>query len=337
MGAEDTLALAIGRIRSLSLPEKLALAETLDSPNEFSRLSLGDAEKIIRRRTRIRVWEPETWLGEARHDQKGLTRGDFKCTFYWDRDFPPLLREIHDPPFLLFYRGRLPRGDSPALAVVGTRYPSGCGLKAAFGFALDVGRRGVAVVSGLARGIDCSAHRGNTAGGGRSVAVLGCGIDRIYPASSVGAAREMLTHGGCIISEYGTGISPLKYHFPERNRIISGLSRAVVVVEAPQRSGALITADFALEQGRDLYIHGSCLEGSRSAGCRRLAFEGAPAVYRGDDILEAWGLPTCSADGESKPDETRGTPANSKPGSIDLLEKEIQGELVSFSGEFFEK
>ena len=328
MAISRTLALAINRIRSISAFEKMRLAATLHSPRDLLGLSLGDLECIIRRRTRIRTWEPRVWVKQAEHDEKSLTVGDFKCTFYFGRDYPPLLREIHDPPYLLFYRGTLPGQDAPALAVVGTRYPTGRGKKAAFGLGLDAGFAGISVVSGLARGIDSAAHEGNSAGGGKSVAVLGCGIDRIYPDSSTAVARRMLEAGGCVFSEHGTGILPLKYNFPERNRIISGIARSVVVVEAPEKSGALITAEFALEQGRDLYVHGGCLETGINGGCRRLKSEGAEAVYGGADILTSWGY-VCENTASPSFEGTEEGRAK--------LKKELSGELITYAGEYYSK
>jgi len=328
MASDRTVALAVHRIRSLTCKEKLRLSSELSTLREFLKLSLGDLEHLIRRRTRIRAWEPEIWARQAEDDEKSLTAGDFTCNFYPDRDYPPLLREIFDPPFLLFHRGILPRQDIPALAVVGTRYPTGCGRKAAFELGFDTGNSGIAVVSGLAKGIDAAAHLGNAEGGGRTVAVLGCGIDRIYPISNSRTARRILETGGCIISEYGCGTLPLKYHFPERNRIISGISRSTVVVEAPEKSGALITADFALEQGRDLYVHGRCIEGRVSGGCRRLRSEGAEVIDRGADILGPWGI-----EGAAKP--ITGFEYSENRGS--LLDKELRGELITYAGEYYER
>ncbi len=135
-------------------------------------------------------------------------------------------------------------------------------------------------MSGLARGIDREAHEGCVEAGGRSVAVLGNGIDLVYPASSRPTAMALLARGGAILSEYPPGVPPLQYHFPARNRIISGLCRAVVVVQAPERSGALITAEYALDQGRDLWVHAAGLQGSAGAGTRRLADSGAPCDSR---------------------------------------------------------
>ena len=332
MALDRPAMLAINRIRAITLAEKIRLSDALSDHSAFAILSKERMEQMIGRSTRIRTWEPSDWLQAAFADEKGLTDGEFNCTFYLDPDYPPLLREIHDPPFLLFYRGKLPDPTKPLLAVVGTRRPSGCGRKAAFAFGLDAGRCGVSVVSGLARGIDFSAHKGNLAGGGLSVGVLGCGIDRIYPTSSIRAAHELVLSGGCVLSEYGTGVVPMRYHFPERNRIISGLARSVVVVEAPERSGALITADFALEQGRDLLVHAGCLEVGTNEGCRRLRFDGAEAVESATAVLRKWGIGTAQPDGESTILSVK-----SDTGSAKLLERELKGELVTYAGEYFEK
>lgn len=328
MATDFRVALAVHRIRAISCEEKVRLASNLGSIQSFEKLSLGDLEQCIRRRTQIRVWEPEVWARQAERDEKSLTMGDFTCNFYTDRNYPPLLREIHDPPYLLFCRGALPKEDLPALAIVGTRYPTGSGKKAAFQLGFEAGVAGIPVVSGLARGIDTAAHLGNAEGGGKTVAVLGCGIDRMYPASGFKVARRILETGGCIISEYGTGILPLKYHFPERNRIISGICRATVVVEAPEKSGALITADFALEQGRDLFVHNRCLEGKGNLGCRRLHYDGAEPVDGCADIVSSWGygsvaVPPVKADG----------PAS----EADLLRRELRGELITHAGEYYTK
>ena len=169
--------------------------------------------------------------------------------------YPPLLATIHDPPPQLWLRGSagaelLAR---PSVAIVGARACSSYGRTVARSLARDLAAAGVVVVSGMARGVDGEAHRGAVEGGGPTVAVLGCGIDRDYPAAHADLARR-IAETGLLVSEYPTGVEPAPWRFPARNRIISGLSRAVVVVEARERSGALITVDFALEQGREVLV-----------------------------------------------------------------------------------
>jgi len=155
--------------------------------------------------------------------------------------YPPLLHELSDPPLLLYYRGVLP-DRKPMVAVVGTRNPSGSGRTQAYRLGFELGTAGIPVVSGLARGIDSMAHRGNLEGKGKTVAVLGNGLDSVYPVSNRGLALRVLDTGGCLVSEYPPGVPPYKWHFPARNRIIAVLGRATIVVEAPEHSGALITA-----------------------------------------------------------------------------------------------
>ena len=149
--------------------------------------------------------------------------------------------------------------NSPSVAIVGTRKASMSGMKAAFNFSKDLVASGYTVVSGLAMGIDTAAHSGALSSSGKTVAVLACGLDNLYPAVNKKLASSIIQNGGCIVSEYSPGETPLKWRFPARNRIISGLSEAVVVMESPVKSGALITADFALEQNRDLFFHESAI------------------------------------------------------------------------------
>ena len=204
--------------------------------------------------------------------------------------YPPLLAELHDPPARLFLRGRpaelLAR---PAVAIVGARSCSSYGAQVARGLARELGAAGVVVVSGLARGIDGEAHRGALAGGGITIAVLGCGIDRDYPRSHAELARR-IAEEGLVVSEYPSGVEPAPWRFPARNRIIAGLARATVVVEARERSGALITADFALELGRDVFAVPGEITAALSAGTNDLLRQGAAPLLSADDILGALGL-----------------------------------------------
>jgi len=218
-------------------------------------------------------------------------------------DYPPLLREIYDPPRGLFFRGNLPSWDRPMVAIVGTRRPDGAALGEAYRISRDLAQGGVPVVSGLALGIDSLAHKGCLEGRGLTIAVLGSGVDEVYPASNRDLARRILSTGGCLLSEYPPGTPPLKHHFPARNRIISGLSRGVLVVEAPEVSGALITARFALEQGRDLWVGASGHASPLGEGTRNLAEDGARVISRASQILEEWHLLPGEPEGEEKSGE----------------------------------
>ena len=172
---------------------------------------------------------------------------------------------------------------------------------------VDLGSLGIGVVSGLAKGIDREAHEGCVLAKGYSIAVLGSGIDLVYPPSSERVARALLEAGGTILSEYPPGAAPLQFHFPARNRIISGLSRSVVVVQAPARSGALITAEYAVEQGRDVFVHSAGLSGTVGAGTSQLAASGAPVISGARGVIEDWGMNYREAGAASVPlDETAG-------------------------------
>lgn len=325
MSGDRHVFLAINRSSGLKPFEKVLLAESVTDEMAFRSLKRVDVERLIGRRFIKADWKPESALRFAEEDEKNLTGSEIKCTFYWEESYPPQLREIYDPPYVLFYRGILPDYGKPMIAVVGTRYPTGRGINAAFQFGLSLGRCNLPVVSGLARGIDCAAHQGNIAGGGRTVAVLGNGIDQFYPVSSRSVGRDILVKDGCVISEYAPGMPPLKHHFPNRNRIISGLSRSTVVIEAPEKSGALITADYALEHGRDLFIHRDGTFGSAGAGCRSLANDGARIITSAGEILDEWGIESAAPDNDAY-DERELT---------DMLEAELGSCLAKYNGEIY--
>jgi len=200
-----------------------------------------------------------------------------------DADYPPLLRTIHDPPALLYQRGRPLTGD--ALAVVGARKASSSGLYLTTQICTVIARCGISIISGLARGIDSAAHRAALDVGGHTVAILGCGIDVTYPPENLSLAEQISAHG-TLLSEYPPGTPPLAGHFPGRNRIISALSRGVLIVEATEKSGSLITADFALEQGRDVFAIPGAVTASNSSGVNSLLKQGAHLVTEARDILD---------------------------------------------------
>lgn len=206
-----------------------------------------------------------------------------------DRDYPPLLHTIADPPPVLYVRGDPRVLLHPVVAIVGARRCSRAGAEVAARLSGDLAARGVCVVSGLARGIDTAAHRAAIRQG-RTVAVVGSGLGNPYPTENRGLVDAILDGGGLLLSEYPPEAGPRRHHFPERNRLISGLARGVVVVEAGEESGSLITARLALEQGRDVAaVPGSVLN-PRSRGGHRLLRQGAALVETAADVLEAFGL-----------------------------------------------
>jgi len=202
-----------------------------------------------------------------------------------DDDYPKRLRDIYDPPALLYVRGDLRREDELAIAIVGSRKTSPYGRWITERIGQDLVRHGVTVVSGMARGIDSVAHMGALQGGGRTIAVLGCGVDVIYPSENRNLFTQIIEHGA-VLSEFPMGSPPEGGHFPKRNRIISGLSIGVVIVEAGSESGSLITANYALEQGREVFAIPGNVGAQGSRGTNQLIKEGAKLVESSEDILE---------------------------------------------------
>jgi DNA processing protein len=215
-----------------------------------------------------------------------------RCLRRGEQGYPPALAEIPDPPGSLWLRGEADPAllASTAVAIVGARACSGYGRSVARMLATGVAEAGAVVISGLARGIDGEAHRGALAAAGRTVAVLGCGVDRDYPAAHAELARAIVASGGLVVSEYEPGVEPAPWRFPARNRIIAGLAGATVVVEARERSGALITTDFALEDGREVLAVPGEITSALSAGVNALLRQGATPATCVADVLDAIGL-----------------------------------------------
>lgn len=232
----------------------------------------------------------------------------------WDDAFPRLLRETFDPPAFLWVRGRLDDRDASSVAVVGTRRATEYGRRTAYHFAAGLAEAGYTIVSGLAHGIDAAAHRGALEAGGRTIAVLGSGVDRIYPARHAALARE-IERAGAVLSEYAMGAAPDAPNFPRRNRIVSGLARGTLVVEAYETGGALITARLALEQNREVFAVPSPIHSPAGAGANTLIQRGyAKLVSRVEDVLEEL-EPAVGVSGTALPE----TPASLAPGEAQLL------------------
>ncbi len=234
------------------------------------------------------------WVGEMRSirssgkyaeeiayiEQEGI---DVLC--YRDRAYPEPLRNIYDPPPVLYCKGDLNRRDAGAVAIVGARRCSAYGLRMAERLAFDLVKKGVTVISGMARGIDSAAHRGALKAGGRTIAVMGSGFRHIYPSGS-GKLMRTISASGAVLTEYPSDTRPSKGSFPRRNRIISGMAGGVVVVEAAQKSGAMITVDLALQQGKEVFAVPGRIDFHTSSGTNLLIQNGAKLVTNADDILE---------------------------------------------------
>jgi DNA processing protein len=260
----------------MTLDQALALSLVPDLPRFglLDRLRADDPELIDR---------ASFWLDRAKSLRSAAAARGVHVLAWNDARFPAGLLTIPDPPPALWYRGVLDVLDAPAVAIVGSRAASAVALETAARLGADLAARGVVVVSGLARGVDSAAHRGALQRG-VTIAVLGSGLERVYPHEHVPLATD-IARTGLVISEYPPDRAPLPFQFPQRNRLISGLSRAVVVIEASDKSGSLITAECALEQGRDVMaVPGNVLSG-RNRGGHALIRDGAKIVECADDIV----------------------------------------------------
>ncbi len=223
---------------------------------------------------------------EPQREWEKLLQAGIKLTTLGSPGYPANLAEIYNPPLILYYRGSL-EGLDLSLAIVGSRQATPYGRVTATVLARDLGSAGFVIVSGFARGIDAAAHRGALDAKGRTVAVFGCGLDTIYPREHRSLCEEIVERGA-VVSDFPLGVQPLSANFPARNRIISGLSLGTLVVEGQERSGSLITADFALEQGRDVFAIPGPINSEYSRGPHKLLKQGAKLVESAGDILEEY-------------------------------------------------
>src|SRR5262245_39576329 len=227
------------------------------------------------------------WPRAAREQAAAAAAYGARLVLLGDPDYPASLRPIDLPPPFLIVQGEMLREDGLATAIVGSRRATPYGLRVAEQLGGDLGRRGVTVVSGLARGVDTAAHRGTLGAGGRTIAVLGSGVDVVYPPENRRLAVE-IAEAGTVVSQFPMGTAPLPHHFPARNRIIAGLTLGTVVVEAAERSGALITARCAGELGREVYAVPGNVSASGSQGTNRLIQDGAKLVQGWEDVVAEW-------------------------------------------------
>lgn len=206
-----------------------------------------------------------------------------------DSDYPKRLRNIDSAPYALYVKGKLPEEARMTVAIVGARTCSPYGESMAGQFAKCFAQAGIQIISGMARGVDSAGQRGALSAGGESYGILGCGVDICYPRDGIGLYMDLQEHGG-VISEFPLGTKPLPQHFPARNRIISGMADAVLVMEAKEKSGSLITADMALEQGKDVYALPGPVNSPLSRGCNLLIKQGAGVLTTPKEMLEEWGF-----------------------------------------------
>jgi DNA processing protein len=278
-----TLVKGVGAVRFQHLLEHFGNAEFAweASPAELAEagLSLKLIERLVALREKVdlsRIWDQ-------------IQSKDIQVLTWLDEAYPQRLREIEQPPPVLYLRGELSAEDDWAVAIVGSRRVTPYGRQVTEEIASFLAANGVTVVSGLARGVDALAHKAALKAGGRTLAVLGSGVDRIYPPENR-ALAELIFERGAVMSDYAPGTPPEASNFPPRNRIISGLSMAVVVVEAGETSGALITAEFAAEQGREIFAVPGNILAPQSKGTNKLIQQGALPLLSADDIMQALNL-----------------------------------------------
>lgn len=263
------------------------LTQHLGTPQAILEASISDLKSVdgvgAKSAKAISEWRTSTpWEDELKHVEKlGL-----RIITQDDSDYPTHLKEIHDPPLILYVRGKLADGEKNSIAIVGMRHPTHYGQETARKFGYQFGTIGMSVVSGLALGIDTSAHRGCLQAKGHTVAVLGFGFQFLQKSEGGKLAEEIVANGGAVITEFPYSRPPDRQTFPMRNRIVSGMTLGSMVVEAGINSGALITANFALEQGRQVFAVPGKIDSSQSQGCHKLIQNGAKLVQCIEDVLE---------------------------------------------------
>ncbi|MCE0484009.1 MAG: DNA-processing protein DprA [Methylacidiphilales bacterium] len=270
----------IGPVRAKRLRERFgSLDRALLARGADLRSVEGIGPELVQK---ITSWETET---DAAKERAWAEKLGLNVVTPADAAYPPGLREIYDPPLVLYIKGRIPETWPRGVAVVGSRETTHYGLENAKKLGYQIAYAGVPVISGLARGIDTAAHLGALAAKGVTWAVLGCGFDKMYPPENDALAAKIVESGGCLISELPLGTSPDKSTFPMRNRLVSGLSFGVLVIEAGRQSGALITARQALDQGRQVFAVPGRIDNPQAQGCHQLIRDGAKLVESVEDIL----------------------------------------------------
>lgn len=277
--------IALNMIPALGYKKVTDMLEIFKEPQEIFKASSstlkrfpGIGDEITRG---IKEWKEE----KLKEDIRLIKKFNVKVVTFEEKDYPPNLKILYNPPLVLYIRGEITEEDRLAIGIVGARYGSLYGLTMAEKFARQLSAREFTIVSGLARGVDSASHKGALKACGRTIGVLGSGVDRIYPAENKKLADEIIENGA-IISEFPMATIPDRANFPKRNRIISGLSLGVVVVEAAKRSGSLITASFALEQGRLVFALPGRADSLKSEGTHNLIKEGAILVNNVEDIVK---------------------------------------------------
>lgn len=310
----NILDIAISSITFLSAKEKILLKKNIDSMDNLALLSIEELSTIMGRSLGRAVWNGKACRALAEESFSLAESKGINSVFYYEAEFPAMIRTIPDPPYAFFYHGTLEALKKPCVSVVGTRRICEKSARAAFSFAKEAAFCGQTVISGLANGIDSFAHKGALASGilQSTVAILPCGIDTVVPYGNRSLAQQIVKNGGFIASEYVPGIPAEPWRFVQRNRLVAALSSCTVVVHAPAGSGALITADFALDYNRDVVFHsaGFCGEAEKNGRggkknvrtSEKFIEEGAPVIENYADFVavrkNAPGFKVCKNKGQ---------------------------------------
>lgn len=278
---------------------KKALAAFDDNPEKLWKAGDNDIRKKIESKVANLIIEAKNQFDPEVEIEK-LQKFNIGYMTMYDKNYPTLLKEIPDSPAILYIRGSISAFKNPSIGIVGSRKFTHYGQKVAYQLSKSCSEAGLSIVSGLALGIDGVAHKAVLDAGGITIGVLGCGLDKIYPASNLNLAREIIEKGGAIISELPPGTPPLKFNFPARNRIIAGLSLGVLVVEAAEQSGALITAYQALEYNREVFAVPGNIDSETSKGTNLLIQKGAKLVSSAEDIFSELNIKLKKSEQKSK-------------------------------------
>lgn len=305
----------LDRIPSIGAVSAKRLLAEYGNAEQLYRLTEKEVKELSERKLltaaqaeRLREWQTD-FRYEPHRLYEEMTAQGIRVLFYEDREYPERLRDIPEPPNMLYVRGNVPDGSMPGVSIVGARLCSDYGRYTARKFAYALAEAGVQIISGMALGIDGISHRAAMEAGGRTFAVLGCGVDVCYPAQNRDIYERIPAQGG-ILSEYPPGTAPCAGLFPRRNRIISGLADVLLVIEARKKSGTLITVDAALEQGKEVYALPGRVTDALSGGCNGLIAQGAGIATSPEQLLEElsglWGRRDLRAGGRAAGNENRG-------------------------------
>ena len=269
---------------SITPIEKVVLFKKFKSSSRILNLNINTIRNILGRRWTGKRYNPDVFIDKTKKILPFIDKAGIKILRFDCNDFPFGLKNIPDMPFMIYYRGNINFDFNKSIAVVGTRKPDENGFKNTQRFVSKLANKGFTIISGLAHGIDSSAHYNCINNSGNTIAVLGCGIDTVYPAANKNLAVNIIQSGGGIISEYPPGIRPNRWNFPRRNRIIVGLSRGVLIIQAPSKSGSLITAMLSADYNRELFVVSPKNKSKINEGNRELIFTGANKIINPNDI-----------------------------------------------------